>query len=441
MHAVILSIGDELVLGQTVDTNSAWLSEQLARLGVLTLYHQSVADDQDWTARAITQATQAAALVLISGGLGPTEDDLTRQALAQAMHVDLIQDPASLKVIAGFFERRHRIMPQRNAVQALHPRGSVMIPNDHGTAPGIHAALPAPVEGGQAHVFIMPGVPREMQLMFNERVLPQLEQIIAGKASGGAILTTKLNTFGGGESSIAAKLGPLMDRTRNPKVGTTVAGGFVSVRVRSEFPSPSQAQRELDDTIAQATRCLGPLVFGRDDDTLQQAVVALLCEQGKTLAVAESCTGGLLGGMLTDVPGSSRVFVGGFITYANAMKTGQIGVPPDMIQKHGAVSAPTAAAMADGSLQRSGADLALAVTGIAGPDGGTPDKPVGTVFVALADRAKPDEPVVVRFLLSGDRTAIRDRAAKSALQLLRLHLLGVDLAALEWGTPVSRSGW
>ncbi|MCX5659998.1 MAG: competence/damage-inducible protein A [Planctomycetota bacterium] len=430
MKAAILSIGDELVLGQTVDTNSAYLSDQLVRLGIPTLFHQTIADDQAATTEAVIRASKTVDLILISGGLGPTEDDLTRQALADAMGEELVLHEPSVEVIRAMFGKRGREMPERNKVQAMHPAGSQMIPNSCGTAPGIHARL------HQAAIYVMPGVPSEMFAMFQKSVLPDLQKHTGTRD---VILTAKVNTFGMGESTVGEKLGELMNRTRNPKVGTTVADGFVSVRVRSEFPDAAKAQAELDDTLAQVEARLGSIVFGRDAQRLQESLVALLKAKGLKLATAESCTGGALGKMVTDVAGSSAAYVGGWVTYANAMKQSQLGVPEAMLKAHGAVSQPVARAMAAGALERGGADVALAITGVAGPDGGTPEKPVGLVWIALAfkDKAGRTQTDALRCEFGSGREMVRDRATKSAMQLLRFQLLGMPLDQFSFGKRVA----
>ncbi|MFA9477175.1 competence/damage-inducible protein A [Phycisphaerales bacterium AB-hyl4] len=428
MHAIILSIGDELVLGQTVDTNSAWLGERLATRGIPVRYHHTLADDRDIIAEAIRHAADRAELVLITGGLGPTDDDLTRQALADAMNVQLVEDAASVEAVESHFTRRGREMPERNRVQALHPVGSTIIENHNGTAPGITATL------GNATIHVMPGVPREMRAMFRDLIEPTLTPD-AGQRH--VILTTKLNTFGAGESTIADMLGPLMDRQRNPKVGTTVSDGIVSIRLRAEFPTTDEAEQQLDDTLAQVHEKLGALAFGREDQTLANAVVELLTKRGQRLVTAESCTGGLISKMLTDVGGSSMAYVGGWVTYSNLMKMEQLDVAKDDLDTHGAVSETVARAMAEGALRHvRPADVSLAVTGIAGPDGGTPDKPVGTVWLAMARREErqPDtfHTRTLLLALSGDRDAVRDRAAKSALQLLRLDLMDQPWDLIQW---------
>lgn len=431
-QAIILSIGDELVLGQTVDTNSAYLSAELAKRGIGTLYHHTVADDQPAIADAIQLASLRAPLIIISGGLGPTDDDLTRQALAEAMGVKLVVHEPSVEVIRAFFASRDREMPERNRVQAMHPEGTIVIPNPCGTAPGIQAQL------NKATIYVTPGVPREMFDMFQNAILPQ---VLAGREgeevpSHNTILTCKVNTFGMGESDVADLLGDLMVRTRNPMVGTTVSNGIVSVRVRSEFANADDATREMDATVAAVEQRLGAVVFGHNNEALPDTLVPLLRDAGQVVATAESCTGGLIGKLITDVSGSSSVYAGGWITYTNEMKTSQLGVPAELFEQVGAVSEEVASAMATGALKRSGASLAVSVTGIAGPTGGTEAKPVGTVWIGLAwkDATVGDEiqSRALRFNLSGHREAVRDRAAKCALQMLRFHLTGVSLDTIRW---------
>ncbi len=424
MQAILVSIGDELALGQTVDTNSAWLAGRLAQLGIPTLKHETVADDLPELSRTLQQATTQADLVLVSGGLGPTPDDLTREALAAAMGVGLEEDPAALAALTGFFDNRGCPMPERNRVQALFPVGGRTIPNARGTAPGLRVNL------NGTKLFVMPGVPHEMKAMYVAAVEPELRAELDG-ASGGrpAILTRKINTFGIGESDAAQRLGPLMDRERNPTVGTTVSRGYCSIRVRAECADPAEAQRKLDATTQQVHERLGPLVFGHDDATLAADLVARLIQNGQSVATAESCTGGLVGGMIVDVPGSSAVYPGGWVTYSNALKQSQLGVPAALLDVHGAVSSAVVQAMATGARDRAGADLAVAVSGVAGPGGGTDEKPVGTVWFGLATPAGVQS---YRARLMGGREAVRDRAAKCALQMLRFTVMGESLRQIRW---------
>lgn len=415
MRAILISVGDELVLGQTVDTNSAHLAGELAKLGIATTQHVTVADDRAAVAEALKQAANRSPLVLVTGGLGPTADDVTREALADALGVELVESERARRMLETFFAGRGKPMPQRNLVQALHPAGSETIDNTCGTAPGLAAKL------GDAQVYVMPGVPREMRDMFTHSIRPHLA---AGDRE--PILTAALHTFGLGESTVAQKLGELMERDRNPLVGTTVSDGLCSVRLRASSP------KMLDDIVAQVHDRLGSVVFGRDDETLQQALLAVLVDKQLTLASAESCTGGLVGKMLTDAPGSSQAYLGGWITYSNAMKLDALGVDEATLAQHGAVSAPVAAQMARGAADRSGADCGVSTTGIAGPDGAVAGKPVGTVFLGVQT---PDGSTAVRCRFVGDRAAVRDRAAKMALQLLRLRLLGESIDSLDWIVP------
>lgn len=420
LTALILSVGDELTLGQTVDTNSAWLSRRLAGIGVDIAGHMTVPDDRDAIAAAIRQGVGAVDVLVITGGLGPTEDDLTREALADAMGVDLVQDETAMATLKGFFERLNRPMPQRNEVQAYVPRGARAIPNPNGTAPGLAAVM------GNCRVVVMPGVPKEMFAMWADSIEPEL-----AKAAGGAVVLSRtLHTFGMGESSVAQKLGELMMRQRNPSVGTTVSQGIVSLRLNVRAGSVAEAKVQLDATHRECVEKLGLLIYGADDETLAQVVARMLrggnpAGKAYKVSLAESCTGGLLSKYLTDIPGSSAYFTHGFVCYANEAKTQLLGVDAEWIAKHGAVSEQVASAMARGALKASGSDLAVSITGIAGPEGGTPTKPVGTVCIGLAWRGPEGEALASTrsFLFPGDREMIRDRSAKMAMSLLRFHML------------------
>jgi nicotinamide-nucleotide amidase len=402
------------VLGQTVDTNSAWLSHQLASVGCDILAHQTVSDDQAAIQRAIGELAPRCDYLIVTGGLGPTEDDLTRPALAGVLGVDCVLNELWLARLEEFFRQRKRPMAANNRAQALIPRGADMIDNTCGTAPGLHARL------GPCDIYVMPGVPREMTTMFTRDILPH----IAAKSNGAVILSRTLHTFGMGESTIGAMLGDLMTRGRNPSVGTTVSGDVVSIRINARFPTLSQAQEQLADTERACREVLGELVYAWDGQTLQRVVFGLLKTQGKTVTAAESCTGGLLCAMLTETPGSSASFNQGWVTYANSAKQSLLGVPEELLTTLGAVSEPVVLAMAQAARQRGGADYALAISGIAGPEGGTIDKPVGTVCIALADASGA---AARTFSFPGDRDAIRDRACKTALALLRLKLLALPV--------------
>ena len=424
-RAAVLSVGDELVLGQTVDTNSAWISGQLAAAGCDLVGHATADDDRGRIADLVRFWAGRCNLLVVSGGLGPTEDDLTREALADVLGVPLEPRDDLLATLRAWFEGRGRTMREGNVKQATLPAGADSVPNPVGTAPGVAATI------GGCRVVVVPGVPKEMRRMVTDHVLPWAR----ARGGGAVVLSRTLHTFGHGESDVAATLGDLHARGRNPSVGTTVSGGVVSLRLNCRADGRSEAERLLDETEQQCRRALGPILYGRDDATLQQAVVELLREKGQIVATAESCTGGLIAAMLTDVPGSSAAFGRGWVTYADAAKTNLLGVPPGVLEANGAVSEPVVRHMADAARRLADSHYAIAVSGIAGPAGGSAQKPVGTVWLALAS---PAETTAHRYHFPGDRAMVRDRAAKTALQTLRFALLGQPFQSpLFAGPPVS----
>jgi nicotinamide-nucleotide amidase len=427
MNAIILSIGDELTLGQNVDTNSAWLSRQLAAAGCEVTAHLTVPDNQRLIENAMIECGERSDFLIVTGGIGPTADDLTRQALAVVMRQELVLNDIWLGRLEDFFKARGREMPPSNRIQAMIPMGATMIDNALGTAAGIDATLtfdrPVPGHSPRKHscrVFVMPGVPKEMTAMFTRDVLPHIKA-----AGGGAVILSRaLHTFGLGESAIAEKLGDLMRRDRNPSVGTTASGGVVTLRINVRGESRQAALEQLDQTADACRVALGELIWGEDDQQLQEVIGKMLAERKLTVTTAESCTGGLLSKMITDVAGSSDYFKAGFITYSNQMKYERLGVSLEVINTYGAVSEPVVQAMATNAKRLGKADVALAISGVAGPGGGSPAKPVGMVCIALAHEGG----VVARtFNFPGDREWVRDRSAKMALAMLRYHLLGKPL--------------
>lgn len=390
-------------------------------MGIVPREHVTVPDDLGLHAAAITRLSSNVDLVISSGGLGPTADDLTRRALAHAMSVDLVEDPIALAQIEAWFGARGRPMPPLNRVQALLPRGAIGLANLNGTAPGMHALLRA---GDHAcDVFCLPGPPGEMHPMFELAVAPRLRPPV-----GRTILTRALTCFGIGESDLATRLGDLMARDRNPMVGTTASGGVVTIRIRLESDtSREEAERLMANTVAEASDRAGRYLVCDKGDTIEATLLSELRRRGMTLGAVESCTGGMLGQLLTALPGSSAVFRGGLTTYTNDLKTSLAGVSAAEFTEggQGAVSESVARAMAVGGLERLGVSSCLAVTGIAGPDGATPGKAVGTVFIAAAvrteDRAEPALDVR-RFQFSGDRRAVREWSCRSAMMML---LMGI----------------
>ena len=431
MNAIIISIGDELVLGQSVDTNAAWLSNQLRLAGINTFCHNTVPDDEDAIVHAIRQAAQSAAVVLITGGLGPTDDDLTRQAIGKAIDSPLQLHQGSLDEIQGFFNNLGRSMPEINKVQAMIPTSAEPISNNCGTAPGVKAKL------HNATIYAMPGVPREMMAMFQDKIRPQLNISTNNRK---IILTTELHSLGMGESTVGELLNELMARDRNPTVGTTASDGLISIRIRCRMQDSEKANDAMNSTVREIKDRLGDIIFGQDQTTLAEAVIELLLNQNLTLTTAESCTGGLISKLITDVPGSSNVFAGGWVTYANRAKIDQLGVPPRIIYSHGSVSEPVVREMARSALNKNCTELAIATSGIAGPAGGSAEKPVGTVWFALAYKDKFADSVKTRTMLTqlaGDRESVRNRAAYTALQMLRLHILNKPLSLIQFANTIN----
>jgi nicotinamide-nucleotide amidase len=415
VRAEILTIGDELLRGEIVDTNKALLASRLLGLDVETRFQTTVGDDPEEMADAFRRAAGRADAVLVSGGLGPTRDDLTAEVLARTFGLRLALDAAALEAIRSFFRRVGREMTENNAKQAWFPEGAEILPNPVGTAPGFA------LEAGGAVFFCMPGVPRELALMLDEQVLPR----VAKRRGGGEVVRARLlRTFGMGESALDAELADV-----------ALSGG-VSLGFRTAFPdnylrpvaraaSAAEAEAKLDRLCAAIRARLGPLVYGEGEETLPAVVGRLLRERSLSLAVAESCTGGLVAERITEIPGASDYFRGGVVAYADAAKQELLGVPRDLLERHGAVSDPVARAMAEGARRRLGADLGVATTGISGPGGATPGKPVGLVHVALA-RAEGTH--AESFVFPLDRARHRMLVAQVALDWVRRALLGVELA-------------
>lgn len=416
ISACILAVGDELTTGQSLDTNSAWISQQLGLCGIETASHTTVSDDQSVIANTIAQLSESADIVIVTGGLGPTPDDLTRQGLAEAMGVELVLDEGLLAQIEAFFQRRNFPMSPSNRIQAMIPAGALPLTNSNGTAPGIIASL------GKATVYVTPGVPREMKMMFTNHIFPRLP-----KASG-VISHHIVKTYGGGESAIAAKLEDLLTRNGPVVVGTTVADGLVSIRITSKAGDIETAQAQADSVIEKIRHRLGELVLGVGEDVTMGSVIGeLLRNSHQTLSTAESCTGGMIGEMITSVSGASEYYRGGIVAYSNDVKQNFLDVDLSLLTEHGAVSEEVAAAMASGVRKALDADWGIGITGIAGPTGGTDEKPVGLIYTSLCD---PHGNVTVKKHTFGGtfgkkypREIIRQRASLGALNALRLEML------------------
>lgn len=411
MNAEIIAVGTELLLGQIVNTNAQFLAQELASLGMGVYYHTVVGDNLQRLVQAFQQAWERSQVVILTGGLGPTTDDITRDGVALALHRPLGFHEDVWQEIVGQMWRTNRPIPENNRRQAMVPQGATVLPNPRGTAPGLAIA-----EGDHLAV-LLPGPPREMQPMFVDYVRPLLLERIGH----GVILSRSLRVIGIGESALEEQIADLIAAQSNPTIAMYASLGELQIRITAKAEDEAVAQGLIAPIEAAIRQRIGSAVYGVDADTLPGVLGQLLQERSYQIALAESCTGGLLGSMITDVPGSSEYFGAGYITYSNHAKHSMLGVPLELIAEHGAVSAACAEAMAAGARRASGADVGIAITGIAGPDGGTAEKPVGTVYIAVV---APEGALVEKLALRGERAAIRARSAKTAMNLARLLLLG-----------------
>jgi len=416
MKAEIIAIGTELVSGQSLDTNSQWLSQNLGALGIPVHFHTSIGDDLEENLAAFRIAIGRADLVITSGGLGPTQDDLTRDVLAKVAGVALREDAESLRSIEALFARRGRTMTERNRGQALIPEGAEPLANPIGTAPGMAMVV------GSSLVACLPGVPSELKRMFHEQVVPTLRH---RKLATKIIAHRKINLFGKGESDVEADALDLTARGRIPEVGITASQATISFRISAEGGTEAEALAAIEPTASIIYERFADLIVGEGTDDVAEATAIELDRTGLTIATAESCTGGLLAHLITTAPGTSRSLVGGVVPYSVDSKVKPLGVPADLIEAEGVVSAAVAARMATQVVERFGADVGLSVTGFAGPtldDTARPGQTVGLVYVGLA---MPGEEVTTRKLELGPeqpRDAIQRRSAKMALNIARVAL-------------------
>lgn len=410
MNACILSIGNELLNGHTTDTNSSWLCGKLLEKGIAVRGVWLVPDEHNRIIQSLGQAAEWGDLIFVTGGLGPTDDDITRQAVADYLDVPLEFREELLDQIRFLFSSRGWPMAEKNRVQAFVPRGADVLPNPVGTAPGFWC------QKSHLSIAVLPGVPSEMKRMFEEAVLPRL----AAFKPKHIVVNAKVRCFGAGESTIAQRLGDLMRRDRNPLINCTCGSGDIVLHISATAKTPDQAQEMIETDRSFLNQLLGDLVYGYDDDSLAAAAGRALRKAGKKIAAAESCTGGLLLEMLTEAAGASDYVLGGWVTYSNESKVTQLGVPEELIVANGAVNEAVAREMAIGAARKSGADVSIGITGIAGPGGGTDVKPVGLVYISvyvdgICDVYEYRFPPV-------SRNTVRLRAALTALNLVRLKL-------------------
>lgn len=411
MNAEIISVGAELLLGQILDTNATYLARKLAEHGFNVLYKTTAGDDITALEKALQAATERAELIIITGGLGPTEDDITRQAIAAFLDVELILNEDAFHHVQELFLLRHLEMPPTNKIQAMIPGGGTLIPNKIGTAAGFA------VTSGRSEIICLPGVPAEMKHMFEEWAIPH----ILKKTKLGQIKAIRyVHTFGMSESMVNEKIKHLIRQLNNPKIGTMVSEGVVSVCLCVTAESRHKALELLDKTEQEVRHLLGEVVFGVDEEGLEHAVASLLKRSNKTIATAESCTGGLVSDLLTNVAGISDCFIEGIVAYSNKAKVEILGVSEALIYTVGAVSPEVACAMANGVRKRANANIGLGITGMAGPTGATADKSIGLVYIAIATSA---DTICKECRFFGERINIKRQAAREALNMVRLSLL------------------
>ena len=402
-NAEILCVGTEILIGDIVNTNAAYISEKLALMGISQYYQAAIGDNPKRLKKAITGALERCDLLIMSGGLGPTYDDLTKETAAQCMGRELVLNEEALRRMKEIFSFRGRVMTKNNEKQAYIPTGSTVFQNDAGTAPGCAIE---DFERGKI-IVMLPGPPFEMKKMFSEQVMPYLQ-----KFTDRHFVSKNVNIFGMGESEVEMRLKDLMQNSINPSIAPYCGDGEVRLRVTASAKTEKECETLVEGAIEQIRSSeVAPYIYGIDT-TLAQAVVEKYAKCGKTLAIAESCTGGLISKRITDVSGSSQILGYGCVTYANEAKIKLLSVKADTLEKYGAVSEQTATEMAIGVRALSGADVGIATTGIAGPGGGSAEKPVGLVYLGVASEKSVR---VLRLMLKGDRDRVRILASSNAL--------------------------
>lgn len=413
MKAEILAVGTELLMGQIANTNAQYISSKLPDVGVGVYYHSVVGDNPDRLEESLKLALKRCDIVITTGGLGPTQDDLTKETIARVFGKKLVLDNESLVDIENFFSKIGRQMTLNNEKQAYMPEDCIILKNNNGTAPGCI------MEDGAKIVVMLPGPPVEMKPMFNDYVMPYFK-----KKSTFSIESKFLRVFGVGESAMETQILDLIDGQTNPTIATYAKEGEVTLRVSAKVKAGEDANLILKPVIDEIKKRTGDCLYSDTDQTLDAVVANLLLEKNITIATAESCTGGLISETLTNIPGISKVYIGGAVTYSNESKSELLGVKEQTLQKYGAVSRQTAAEMAEGIRSRLKTDIGISVTGIAGPDGGTIEKPVGLVYVGLASEKGT---ITKELRLVGNRNKIRTITALNVFDMIRRHVLELKI--------------
>jgi nicotinamide-nucleotide amidase len=409
LNAEIIAIGSEMLTPFRLDTNSLWLTERLNSMGIEVKLKTVVGDDEARLEETIGDAMKRSEIVISTGGLGPTEDDITRKIFARVLKRQLIQEDAILEKIKARFARRNMPMPEINARQALVIHGARVLENNNGTAPGML------INEGDCTVVMLPGPPREMKPIFDASVAPVLKQRVGELL----IMRQTLSIFGLTESAVDELASPIYTQYQNPSTTILFKDGQIELHLTAQARNETEILKLLDDLGGRLDEALGEYVFSRNNETIEEVVGQLLKLRGYTLATAESCTGGLVAGRITETPGSSEYFLEGVVSYSNEAKVDLLGVPKELIEAHGAVSEEVAVAMAEGIRKRAGSTFGIGVTGIAGPGGGSEEKPVGLVYIALADNSQT---TTRKFIFPGDRQFIRTLSVNAALDMLRRRL-------------------
>lgn len=413
MIAEILAVGTELLMGQIANTNAQYISRRLAELGINVYFHSVVGDNPARLEETLKKALVRSDIVITTGGLGPTKDDLTKETIAKMMNRKLVFHAETMELIREYFMRKHKQVVQSNEKQAYLPENSIIIPNPNGTAPGCI------IEEDGKLVIMLPGPPKEMQPMFDQTIFAFLRE-----KTGLVLISRMLKVFGIGESELETRLMDLIDNQDNPTIAPYVSQGEVTVRVTARCATKEEAERLLAPVVEEIEGRLGEMVYNHDGQSLEQVVFDLMRQHGHVLVTAESCTGGLLAEKITSLPGASTVFQRGYVTYSNQAKMEDLGVSESTLNAYGAVSRETALEMVQGVIRKTGATVGVAITGIAGPDGGTAEKPVGLVYIAAA---VGDKVHCRGYELSGSRERIRNDACMRALDMIRRLILNYEL--------------
>ncbi len=411
MDAEIIAVGSELLTPFHQDTNSLFLTDQLNQIGIEVRLKTIVGDDRARLANVLSEALGRSGLIVLTGGLGPTEDDISREVASEVLERPLTENAEARRRLMERFARTGRPMPENNLRQALVPEGAELLENRNGTAPGLW------IEKDAAIVILLPGPPRELEPMFAAECIPRLKRI-----STGAVIRTRVFKIASlPESEVDRRIAPIYKKFENPSTTLLATPGGIEVHLRARAPSEAEAEKLLAAAGDPIENLLGDHIFSTRGESIEKVVGMYLMMKQKTLATAESCTGGLLSERLTRVPGSSDFFAGGAVCYSNELKTQFAGVPAALIEAEGAVSKPVARALAEGIRKRTGASIGVGITGIAGPSGGSAEKPLGLVYIALADERGTE---VREFRFPGDRARVRWLASQSALEMTRRRLSG-----------------